>query len=218
MWGPVFTHQGTDGSPSPGNIPFLSPQSPPLKWWELKGPRRKCKVRFAHLEKPTGWEDPECFPRVWSCLELCPSASPDPAQPPDHPLQAQLNSPLTINPLKSSLQTLLMMIYHALLLGTQGTTHHHPLFRALVFKESCSQLMVFQFSQGFLPHRALSPNVLFFPYPLYSPQFLLCFTFSLTFFRVLKLEAKWAFMSSEGELRAGAYYRANPKHPGLKIL
>lgn len=86
---------GADGSPSPGNIPFLFPQSPPLQWWELKGPRRKCKVRFAHLEKPTGWEDPECFPRVWSCLELCPSASPNPAQPPDHPLQAQLNSPLS---------------------------------------------------------------------------------------------------------------------------
>lgn len=69
--------------------------------------------------------------------------------------------------------------------------------------------MVLQSSQGFLPLRALSQNILFFPYSL-------CFNFSLTSFKVLKLGAKWATLSSECELRAAAYYKDNPKHPRFK--
>lgn len=87
-------------------------------------------------------------------------------------------------------------------------------FQNPLFKESCSQLMVFQFSQGFLPHRAFSQKIIFFPYLLYSPQFLLCFNFPLAYFKVLKLEAKWASMSSEGQ--SWCMLQRQPQTPQIK--
>lgn len=174
--------QGTDGS-----VPFLL-QSPPPKCWELKGPGRESEVSFAHLEKPTRLGGPWVLPQS---LELCPGPSP--------------KSPRAAQP--SPLHTEIFLTNFT----GDGFSCSAFLssFQNLSFEESCSQLMVLQSSQGFLPLRALSQNILFFPYSL-------CFNFSLTSFKVLKLGAKWATLSSECELRAAAYYKDNPKHPRFK--
>lgn len=188
LWGPVFAHWGTDGSPSSREYSLPFPQSSPPKWWELKGPCWKCKARFAHLEKPMGWEDPESFPRVWRPQsQSCPA--------PEHPLQVWLNSHLPPSTTPWNLP------------GDD-------------FSSSASWITIL-FSEPFylknhVPSRWFfnSLRVFFLPkhFPqtycfslIHSSQFLLCFTFSSTILKVLRSEAKWAFMSSEGELRADAH-------------
>lgn len=151
------------------------------------------------------------LPRVWSCALLPMPALPSPqtpkcsSAPPSHPTEIFL----TNFPSED---------FFCSAPWSTGNNSPPSFFQDPLFKESHSERMVFQFSQGFLPHRALSQKIFFFPYLLYSPQFLLCFNFSLAYFKVLKLEAKWASMSSEGELRAGTCYKGNPKHPRLKSL
>lgn len=134
-------------------------------------------------------------------------------------LQVQFNSPPTTTPFKSLSQTYLMMTFCSMLLGSHRKTDYHPLFRNIVFKESCCQLIVF-FSNSF---RAFSPTdhlpQTFYCSLIHCPLHNLSFAFPSTFLKGSTKNqrlAKWAFMSSEGERRAGEYYKGQLQTSQIK--
>lgn len=112
-----------------------------------------------------------------------------------------------------------MMTFCSMLLGSHRKMDYHPLFRNIVFKESCCHLIGFSSNsfRSFSPTNHLTQT--FYSSLIHCPLHNFSFAFPSTFLKGSTKNqrlAKWAFVSSEGEHRAGAYYKGQLQTSQIK--